>query len=243
MDLVSLLATQLGDVHPAPRRRRSFWGIALSASDEETVTVALQSGADPLEALLTEYLQPASRFPHYIVGYDGTIVQICDEKQKAEQVGFDASDRRAFLDGSWKKRLPASAVERWRQQWPDRESPAHLFPGLDPSQVYIGVELLPIVDGVQVQPLSAALRHTFEQHQAVANLGTDIAERLGFPPNWHRSERLVGQEDLNPLQRSMSDPPAGCDPGSLGPSDDRWLDLAWVRQQIDRSLAPARAVA
>lgn len=76
--------------------------------------------------------------------------------------------------------------------------------------------------------MAPGLRFTTAQHNAVAALGKDLAARHGWPADWHKTGRLVGHEDVDPLNRS--DKIGGWDPGWL--RSRPYFDFAYVRQLI-----------
>src|SRR5262249_8285184 len=94
---------------------------------------------------------------------------------------------------------------------------------------------VPIVGAQDIAPMAPGLHHTLEQHRAVLALGVDVAQRWTFPPRWHRTGRLIGHEDVNPLRRTTRTPPAGWDPGYLRPAQDRWFDCDYVRAELDQT--------
>ncbi|GAB4568558.1 MAG: hypothetical protein Tsb0020_22130 [Haliangiales bacterium] len=63
--------------------------------------------------------------------------------------------------------------------------------------------------------LISSRRFTAEQHATVAALAVDVATRNGFAgePEWLRTGRLVGHEDLTPVSRHNR--AGGWDPGAL----------------------------
>lgn len=229
---ISSLATKLHDLRTTGAKRTAdIFGLAVHQTGESIVTQALSHKADPLEYVINYYLQPDSYYPHYVIGYDGTIAAVCDEETKALHIGFQPEDRQAYLSGDWTDKLPQALVELWQQHWPGVKSPAHLFPGPSPNNVYVGVEMLPIADGVNAVPASwvAQGRYTKEQHQAVVSLAKDLASRYNFANTlkWWLTGKLVCHEDVNPIQRSTKSPAAGWDPGALRANP--WFDMDWVR--------------
>jgi len=206
--------------HAAPARTAPVYGLVVHTTGASIVDEAVRLGADPLEYAVAYYLKPDSYFAHYVVGWDGHIIQVADEAQRAPHVGF--AERPKYLDGSWSSLLPPTLVALWRGRWPGYKSPAHLFPGPSPNNVYVGVEMLPLQ-----HPLATGSLYTVAQEQAVAALATAIGKRWKLPTGWHRGPRLLGHEDLNPLTRSTKKPPAGWDPGGL-------REFPWFRWSVVR---------
>jgi len=188
------------------------------------VDKALKLKVDPLDYAVAYYLKPDSYFPHYVCGWDGHLVQVADERERAQHVGF--AERGKYLTGDWEKLLPASLVARWRERWPGFKSPAHLFPGSSVNNVFVGVELLPTPTRDRVYG-----RFTLAQHQMVSMLAKDLGERAKLPARWWQTSRLLGHEDLTPLSRSNKG--GGWDPGALRVDPD--FHWGAVLQLLDAS--------
>lgn len=132
----------------------------------------------------------------------------------------------------------------WQARWPSFKSPAHLFPGPSPNQVYVGIELIPLTGGQgQPAPLMTggiARKYTDEQHQALGRLIADIVGRWGLALDEvcdPAKGRLVAHEDVNPAERS--DGGGGWDPGAL--RDVPRFDWDYLRQQIRAAQAATTA--
>lgn len=223
MNGLSELARPASPLRAGRLRTGVVYGFVVHTCGESIVDQALARNADPLEHVVAYYQRPDSFFPHYVVGWDGTIVQVCDEGVRAQHVGF--SERHLFLSGSWENRLTAELVERWHAAWPAFPSPAALFPGPSPNDVYVGAEMLPVAPGGPPVAFPGA-RYTLAQHQAIVLLAADVARRQGFPPGWAAGPRLLCHEDLNPLTRTNA--AGGWDPGAL--RAEPWFALRWVRE-------------
>jgi N-acetyl-anhydromuramyl-L-alanine amidase AmpD len=184
-------------------RRGDPWGLVVHTTGSTLVARARAHRADPLEYAVSYYLRPDSYHPHYVCGWDGALVQICDELQVAPHVGMSAADLAAYRSGSWSHRIDAT---HWRRAWEHRgfSSPLELYPGRSPNSVYVGIELLPLE-----QTGERGLRFTIAQHDRVSQLAGDIAARylLG-----HAVGRWVGHEDVTPVSRW--DAGGGWDPGA-----------------------------
>ena len=220
----SPLATLVPNPRDVADRTEPVFGLVVHTTGSGIVEQAIKLLAQPLEHAVAYYMKPDSYFAHYVIGWDGHIVQIADEKERAPHVGF--AERAKYLDGSWEKALPFDLVALWQRRWPGYKSPAHLFPGPSVNNVYVGCELLPLPKKDPVYGL-----YTLEQHQAVVMLAVDIGERWGLPDRWWRTSRLLGHEDLNPLTRSTKKPPAGWDPGGL--RADPWFQWSVVLGLLD----------
>lgn len=219
----STLARQVRVLRSGELRAPAVFGLVVHTTGSGIVDQARARGVDPLEYAVEYYLRPDAFFPHYVCGWDGSLVQVADEQVKAQHVGF--KERARYLEIDWETDLPRELADRWRAAWPAFPSPAHLFPGPSPNAVYCGVELLPLAVG---DPAAAFLgaRYTLAQHQAVVLLARDLAERHGWPTNWWAGPRLLGHEDVNPIARSAAG--AGWDPGAL--RSRPWFSWRWVRE-------------
>lgn len=232
---VSPLAHPLNaQFHAFKQRTAPIYGVAVHQTGSGEVENALKHGADPLEYLAEYYLKPDSYCAHYVIGWGGAIIQVVQDDLDAQHIGFLPADRAAFLDGSWEGKVSPDTLRLWKAQWPAFKSPAHLFPGPSPNNVFVGMELVPIVDGANVTPMAPGLLFTAAQHQACAELAHDIATRAQLPSGWQLGNRLLCHEDVNPLERSSKS--GGWDPGFL--RDQPWFDMRWVRTHITAEFSP-----
>jgi len=131
-------------------------------------------------------------------------------------------ERVRYLSGDWKvdPLLPASVILRWHRRW-RKDSPQHLYPGSSPNEVYVGVELPPVVPA-----LEDGLWYTEAQHAAVAELAEDLRIRHNWPGFKNPSPRLVGHEDLDAYGRW--DTGGGWDPGYLRPTPRFRWDMVYA---------------
>ncbi len=232
-------------------RASAIYGVAVHTTGSGVVDVAAKKGRDPLDYTVKEvYADPDNYCAHYTVGWDGTIWQVMDESLRAQHIGFLANDRESFLDGSWEDTLAkqghSKVVALWKARWPNFKSPAHLFPGPSPNQVYVGIEMIPLT-GAAGQPaplMTGGIARTFTdaQHQAVGKLIADVAQRWSLPFAEMidaTKGRLVAHEDVNPLERS--DAGGGWDPGAL--RDAPRFDWDYLRQQIQSAQTASAATA
>lgn len=200
----------------AKDRTVPVWGVAVHCTGSGIVSKAMARGADPLEYTVAHYLDPATPYyGHYVVGFRGEIVQVADEHENAQHVGFAAQQRSDFLSGGWGHQLPKAYVDAWHARWPGHASPAHLFPGPSPNAVYVGMELLCWQPGCAGAPLAPGQLYTEAQYAAAAALAADVARRWGFLAGWAEpgSGMLACHEDLNPLDRTAGG--QGWDPGVI----------------------------
>lgn len=218
------------------------------------VRKAIDKGADPTNFCLRYYARQKSS-PHYLCGYQGEIWQLTDDHLRVNHVGVSLDERKAYLDGRWKrggkargerrewlKPITNVALRHWYRQWPMYKSPQHLFRTRSVNNISVGVEMPPCTDGrtFVAEPFSKGSWHTAAQHTAIALLACDVAERWSFPPGWFmdprggpRSPRLPGHEDVDLYGRSHGG--GGWDPGALRDSP-RW-NWAHVHNMVALRLA------
>lgn len=181
------------------------YGLCVHTTGRGLTQRAINLDVEPLGLAVDTYCAPgiATTFPHYVIGWDGTIIQIADDRERARHAGVDPLERLAYLDGTWMRKLNPAAVNRWFDKWPGIKSPSHLYPSKSPNEDYLGVELIPLNSRGDNGTL-----FTPAQYTALAELIDDIQDRYG-----QTLKSLVGHEDLEPLTRWNSG--GGWDPGFL----------------------------
>jgi hypothetical protein len=184
----------------ADRATPTPFGVVVHTTGGGIVRFAAAHGIDPLAAAISIYSAPGANFPHYCIDGTGVAAQIADERELAPHAGIDAKGRALYLSGAWTSRVSKTGLALWRARWPGVKSPLALFPGRSVNQVYLGIELIP----------TATKTFTLAQYDTLARLLADIERRHGIMLSW---SRLVGHEDLEPLERW--DAAGGWDPGSL----------------------------
>ena len=216
-------------------------GLLVHTTGSGVTALAKKQGREPLEVAIETYIKSQNGEinpykwggPHYVCNYDGKLYQVAPDNVKTAHCGsrsekYPHGTRDYYLDGSWVRMLPVVVVAAWREQWPGHPHPYSLFRSHDPNDNYVGIECIPIDDGFGAAPMGPGLRFTAAQHNAVAELGKDLAARHGWPTGWHKTGRLVGHEDVDPLNRS--DKLGGWDPGWLRPRP--YFDFEYVRRQF-----------
>ncbi len=185
-----------------------MYGLVVHTTGSGILRRAARNGIDPVTQAVLWYEN--SKGTHYVIGYQGEIIQVASEHQLAYGVGM--RDQRAAEDapGGWESRLSADLVSRWRQRWTRLriDRPSELFPGAEANTCYIHAEMPPLPEAQRGSGAADGLWYTAAQHEAVARLASDIARRNNFSgvPVWWRSSRIVGHEDLAPINRPGWDP-------------------------------------
>jgi hypothetical protein len=189
---------------------------------------------------------------HYLCGWkgvDGDLLQLADDREQANGVGVrkDEPEKNQWTSvkrgrHAWEEDLPDDLVKAWRARWPGWANPLDLLPGTDSANApYLHLELIPCVFShngklhTAAEPLTPGLRFTRAQHDGVADLARDLADRKGWwslsgsgSPFWWRTPRLLGHEDLTPLSRH--DKLGGWDPGALRGA--KYFDWEYVYRRI-----------
>lgn len=164
--------------------------------------------------------------PTYVVDHDGTIWRLAPEEVLTNHCGGPNRDR--YRDMSWLDKASRAMVARWNAQWgPRYDDPYDLFPSRTPNKDYVGVEMIPCGDGFG-DPMRDGLRFTKHQHDSLIDLLRDIGMRRQWPPGWWRGSRLVGHEDVDPIERD--DEGGGWDPGWLRAKP--YFDFDYVRRRV-----------
>jgi hypothetical protein len=227
-----------------PRRtdritRRTPFGFLLHTTGGSITAKAAKTGRSPIDVALDVYrrMQGATGGqgsegypwggPAYLIGHHGEIHQIADDDVETFHAG--GPDRAAYLSGAWRARVSAETSKRWQAAWPGVASPQHLYPSASANADYVGAEMVPVAVGMGT-PMAPGLRFTLAQHDAAILLGRDLAVRHGWPAGWARTPRLLGHEDVQPIQRS--DVGGGWDPGALRARP--YLDFEYIRFALSR---------
>jgi len=219
---------------------RTAWGFCVHTTGGGITSKAKRDGVAPIEYALRYYKASqngANKYmwggPAYVADFDGSLYQIAPDNVKTAHCGgrsekYPDGTRGFYIDGSWVMKLTPAVVKLWREHWPGKKHPYVLFPARDPNTDYVGLEVIPIGDGFGGAPMRPGLRFTKAQHDAVIRLGVDLGLRHEWPTEWWRTGRLVGHEDVDPLNRS--DTHGGWDPGWNRP--DPYFDFGYVRSGI-----------
>jgi hypothetical protein len=197
--------------------RNQVYGLSVHTTGSgDWLKNALNAGVDPLQKVVNMYLIPGRFCPGYVLGYDGTLIQIAKDSSVTfhsgndDTVGTWESKKTAYKNGTWKNKVSLPTYNLWVQRWGLDKNPTSLYPSTNVNYDYIGVEMVPIMNG-SAEPAFPGSLFTIQQHRMVGLLYLDLASRHGF--NATEKTRLVGHEDVNPIDRFDSD--GGWDPGFI----------------------------
>lgn len=218
---------------PSTGKLRFPWGLCVHTTGSGVPTKAAKKGKRPIDVALDIYRKSQSGWLHpykwggptYVLDYDGALYQLAPDEVMTAHCG--GPHREKYLSGVWVKGVSLETYAHWVDSWrPRYESPQHLFPSKSPNTDYVGVEMIPVLDA----PIAMApgLRFTRAQHDGVISLGKYLAARHGWPLGWANSSRLVGHEDVQPLERQ--DKGGGWDPGWLRAKP--YFDFGYVRSAL-----------
>lgn len=245
----SPIAAQVAAVRdPKDAPRRVPWGLLLHTTgggitdlavyerktvNGKTVRTKRASPLRPIDVAIDVYVDSQNGSngylwggPHYVCDHDGSIYQIAPDDAMTAHCG--GANRGRYFDGSWESVFPV-ATQMWRRKWaPAFWHPYLLFPAKSPNHDYIGCEMIPCGDGFGT-PMRPGLRFTQQQHDAAIKLAHDCGTRHGWPTGWMQTSRLLGHEDVDPLNRA--DTGGGWDPGYLRASP--YFDFDYIRAAVE----------
>jgi len=222
--------TEYGGVERRMRQRvGKLWGITVHTTGSGLPKKAGWDGAKALRQGVDYYTKTAKwGGPHYLIGWDGTIVRtLVDENMAGAHAGITNDKSKGltrkqivslYNKGGWERHVSKRGAALWHARW-KADSPTGLVPNgnlYGVNDFWLGVEMIPITSGKEnhATPAYKGARFTEAQHDAMRELAMDIAARHGWPEDWASaaSSRLVGHSDLNPIQRDTESFPLW-DPG------------------------------
>jgi N-acetyl-anhydromuramyl-L-alanine amidase AmpD len=135
--------------------------------------------------------------PHYVVGQDGKLVQVCPEKYITWHVG--ASGHGVYRRNEWTKK-----VQWWLSRWtqygvnsPLELASGKLWLGGSCNANTVGIEVVPPEHDVRAPWPDAAM-------QTVTGLIKDVAARYSIPVS---PTHIMTHSDAHPLPRSANNNP------------------------------------
>ena len=246
---------QRNQMHPGKGARTAPWnehvyGLVVHTTGGALPGQARKAGARPDEYGAQYYIKSGGT--HYVNGWAGAagqqLHQVMNERQQAWGVGRwkdqpKTDQWRSNDAGRFELDLPATVVRLWRARWPGFKDSLSLLPVRSSANLtYVHVECLPclyyrngdgpLVRDPEASPMRDGLRFTRAQHETVARLAWDIAQRNQWPRQdaWWRTPRLLGHEDITPLSRH--DQQGGWDPGGL--REQPYFDWSFVYDYLGR---------
>jgi hypothetical protein len=231
--IFSPLARQIPVVATKPPTIRKPWGFLIHTTGRGVPSKAAKTGRRPIDVALEIYAKSQSGKLHpyqwggptYVLDHSGELYQLAPDNVVTYHAG--GPDREDYLDGDWIKRTTPAALAAWRKAWPRHKSPQNLYPSRSANTDYVGIECIPCGAGFGT-PMRPGLLFTAAQHDALVDLGYDMAERHDWPRGWERTPRLVGHEDVQLLERQ--DAGGGWDPGWLRARP--YIDFEFIRRNI-----------
>lgn len=196
------------------RKRSETIGICV----HQTGRGVLKSSYDPVDRAVQIYTRQGAPFAHYVIGGEGRIVQVAPDDSVAWHAGITRAQRALYKSGKWKRKVGKRIAQCWQETFPEAENPLDLVEDQDPNEVYVSIELVPQRDAT----------FTETQYFKLRDLILDIWNRFEELPRWQdwlgnphmlfwdkmrRQGRLVGHEDVEPLERTNIR--GGWDPGFL----------------------------
>lgn len=215
----SAIANWRGALKPRWRRLTPY-GLCVHTTGRQIVKRAHRQGVSPVSLAIKHYRRSSG--VHYLIDYDGTIHQFVRDDRRGAHVGISRTERECYLDVSWVLDVPRATLELWQTRW-GQKSPQQLYPGKSPNGAYIGVELLPRLDG----------RFTLAQYRSLARLWIDICQRHDLHARYYYPDsRLLGHEDLDAYGRWHKHI-GGWDPGALKTRGDQLFDWYMLEACIE----------
>lgn len=234
--LHSSLATQITPATIDKIHRRVPWGLLVHTTGRGVCAKAQKTGTTPVAVALDIYARSQDGRLHpykwggptYVLDHDGALYQLAPDDIVTYHAG--GGERDEYLNGSWIHRCSPKIVAAWHRAWPAYKSPQHLYPHASANTDYVGLEMIPCGSGFGM-PMRAGLLFTREQHDRVVDLGRDLGQRHGWPGRWWRTPRLLGHEDVQPIDRDKG---GGWDPGWL--REAPYFDFEYVRVGFDPAI-------
>ncbi len=187
-----------------PQRWRSrVHGLIVHTTGRRIVQRALEQNRAP-GLLAVEHYQRTTG-THYVIDYDGTIWQVASEHQRAYGIGIDEQRAAEKNARGWQAVAGSVVARTWTDTWGGTRTPLTLLPD-HPNACAVQCELPPLPQERRSEALSSGLWYTSAQHEAVARLAIDVAQRNGFSniPAWWRPNaggRLLEHGDITPVTR------------------------------------------
>lgn len=215
--------TQAPTKHDLPKRETPVRAIIVHTT-----------GDNNLQKILAYYQSTDGLQPHYVIGIDGIIYQVADERLIAYHCKIDKQEAIHYRMGwshwcrwVWQNDRPVETSQEfagyveWRDTWRrlGYQSPLELVTVDRPNSYSIGVELQQ-----PVKPVAGQI-FTEPQYQSLAELLNDIGERHDIKLD---RGTLLGHSDVSPMRRCNASGP--WDPGA----QTNWNKIFDLLRQIDK---------
>lgn len=239
--MFSSLAAPIKELRITSKKRTRADGIVLHTTGRGPFEKAGGNSDKALEIATKYYSGQGNAFPIYLIGHDGTIIQIASEIELNWHAAWDKEQVGEYQKWDRNVSIPQKYfwwILRWCDEPPRNfRSPLALLEEVtdnrswgpddnireSPNDDYIGIEILWHPEGARK-----------EQYTSCARLCTDIADRHQFPIDFPLpSPRLLGHEDLCPITRTMNS----------GKPWDPGIQLDWKKfEQKMEELTPSSGI-
>ena len=192
------------DGRPRPLKwRGAVHGLVVHTTGRTIVNRAIKLGKDPGQFAIDYYQRTTGT--HYVIDYDGTIWQVASEHERAYGVGTKEQENAENSREGWQKIAGPIVAQAWIDTWGNTRTPLGLIPD-HPNACMVHCELPPLPAERRNEALASGLWYTAAQHEAVAHLAIDIAQRNGFAHvrAWwlpKAGERILEHGDITPVSR------------------------------------------
>ena len=82
------------------RPKPQAFGIMFHTTGRGVLKRSKQWGVSPLKAAERIYTRKGAAFAHYILGQDGTLLQVADELERASHAGIPRAQRSLYISGA-----------------------------------------------------------------------------------------------------------------------------------------------
>ena len=193
-------------------KRGSVKGILIHTTGSGIVAKANTLKKDP-NAYAAKYYETSSAYPHYLIDWNGTVYQYCDELKWAAHAKWTAKEKSLYHSIDWMTKIekdgkliscPPSTYQDWIDRWNRAKGLAYLTPkdilkqigGILPNEAFLGIELLdkkPAFTDKQHESLAILVKEVCQRHKLV---DTKFIEKDSLPQAW-----LCTHSDVSPIRR------------------------------------------
>ena len=223
-----------------PRAHASPVGMCVHTTGGNLVRQAIDAKRDPMTHAI-DFYSHATVYPHYLIGWDGSIVSLAADDRMAAAAKWEPWERVAYHAGTWPRiwqhegllhDVPDSFFAWWVDRWRDRgfPSPWHIYRwstgtrdprDTTPNRPWLHVEVLDHKPAFAVAQVDALARLFVDRSRAHHWLDPADVEPDALPTPW-----LLSHADLSPCRRSQAHPSPTREAGSY-PFDPLLGQLDW----------------